>query len=197
MNSFAAKYDEASDTYGSKLYLFSPTYSGTTDNTGEDELKAGMIKSGLWGTTTTMITEDRELHLHVGANSNQTINVKLASISCMDLELGKLEEGGTFTRFDILTRANANSAINKIDNAIKSVSNTRSTFGAIQNRLEYTINNLHTTAENMTAAESTIRDVDMAEEMMEYTKSTILQQAAQAMLVQANARPQQALQLLQ
>ena len=68
---------------------------------------------------------------------------------------------------------------------------------AIQNRLEYTINNLNTTAENMTAAESTIRDVDMAEEIMEYTKNNILQQAAQAMLVQANQRPTQALQLLQ
>ena len=49
----------------------------------------------------------------------------------------------------------------------------------------------------MTAAESTVRDVDMASEMMEFTKNNILQQAAQAMLVQANSRPQQALQLLQ
>ena len=96
----------------------------------------------------------------------------------------------------VTSRSNANKAINTIDDAIKKVSNMRSTFGAIQNRLEYTINNLNTTAENMTAAESTVRDVDMASEMMEFTKSNILQQAAQAMLVQANARPQQALQLL-
>ncbi|MCQ2978789.1 MAG: flagellin [Clostridia bacterium] len=98
---------------------------------------------------------------------------------------------------NITSREGANNAIDVIDAAIKKVSDERSKYGAIQNRLEYTINNLNTTAENMTAAESTIRDVDMADEMMEYTKNNILQQAAQAMLVQANARPQQALQLLQ
>ncbi len=96
----------------------------------------------------------------------------------------------------ITDRTGANNAIDVIDTAIKTVSSERSKYGAIQNRLEYTINNLNTTAENMTAAESTVRDVDMANEMMEYTKNNILQQAAQAMLVQANARPQQALQLL-
>ncbi|MCQ2911421.1 MAG: flagellin [Clostridia bacterium] len=98
---------------------------------------------------------------------------------------------------NISTREGANNAIQIIDSAIKKVSEERSKYGAIQNRLEYTINNLNTTAENMTAAESTVRDVDMASEMMEFTKNNILQQAAQAMLVQANSRPQQALQLLQ
>ncbi|HPO77236.1 MAG TPA: flagellin, partial [Thermoclostridium caenicola] len=56
--------------------------------------------------------------------------------------------------------------------------------------------NLGTSAENLSAAESRIRDVDMAKEMMEFTKNSILQQAAQAMLAQANQMPQNVLQLL-
>lgn len=83
-----------------------------------------------------------------------------------------------------------------IETAIETINTARSTFGAHQNRLEHTINNLNATAENVTAAESRIRDVDMAKEMMEQTKNSILGQAAQAMLAQANQQPQGVLQLL-
>ncbi|HPW41107.1 MAG TPA: flagellin, partial [Bacillota bacterium] len=69
-------------------------------------------------------------------------------------------------------------------------------LGAYQNRLEHTVNNLGTTTENLTAAESRIRDVDMAKEMMEFTKNNILNQAATAMLAQANQAPQSVLALL-
>ncbi|GAA0318781.1 flagellin [Bacillus carboniphilus] len=97
---------------------------------------------------------------------------------------------------DIETQSAADSAITVIDNAINTVSNERSKLGAYQNRLEHTINNLGTSAENLTAAESRIRDVDMAKEMMAQTKNSILAQAAQAMLAQANQQPQGVLQLL-
>ena len=142
-----------------------------------------------------------ETKFHVGANKDQVIAVTFDDMGSD--KLGKVGEGGTIAvadqlkSVDISGREGANAAIDVIDAAISQVSKERSRYGAIQNRLEYTINNLNTTAENMTSAESTIRDVDMAKEMMEYTKNNILQQAAQAMLVQANARPQQALQLLQ
>ncbi|WP_421101415.1 flagellin, partial [Sporosarcina psychrophila] len=72
----------------------------------------------------------------------------------------------------------------------------RSQLGAFQNRLDHTINNLNTSSENLTAAESRIRDVDMAKEMMEQTKNSILAQASQAMLAQAQQLPQGVLQLL-
>lgn len=97
---------------------------------------------------------------------------------------------------DVSAQSSANAAITVIDNAIKSVSNERSKLGSYQNRLEHTINNLGTSAENLTAAESRIRDVDMAQEMMAQTKNSILSQAAQAMLAQANQQPQGVLQLL-
>jgi flagellin-like hook-associated protein FlgL len=58
------------------------------------------------------------------------------------------------------------------------------------------VTNLNNSAENLQAAESWIRDLDMAEEMMAFTKNSILQQAATAMLAQANMAPQSVLQLL-
>ena len=80
---------------------------------------------------------------------------------------------------------------------IARISDLRSTLGAVQNRLEHTVSNIDTIAENLQAAEGRIRDVDMAKEMMEFTKNNILNQAATAMLAQANQAPQTVLQLLQ
>ena len=91
----------------------------------------------------------------------------------------------------------AAAAIQKIKDAINTVSSTRGDLGAIQNRLEHTQNNLSVMTENIQDAESTIRDTDVADEMMAYTKNNILVQSAQAMLAQANQVPQGVLQLLQ
>jgi flagellin len=96
----------------------------------------------------------------------------------------------------IMTQAGADKAITVINDAIEAVSAERSKLGAYQNRLEHTISNLGTSAENLQAAESRIRDLDMAEEIMAFTKNNILQQAATAMLAQANMAPQTVLQLL-
>lgn len=97
---------------------------------------------------------------------------------------------------DVSTQTRASAAITVINNAIETVSAERSKLGAMQNRLEHTIKNLDTSAENLQASEARIRDVDMAKEMMEFTKQNILQQAATAMLAQANQQPTGVLQLL-
>jgi flagellin len=102
----------------------------------------------------------------------------------------------TMHGINVDTREAANSALDTIDTAIAKVSEERSKLGAIQNRLEHTIANLGTSAENLQAAEARIRDLDMAEEIMAFTKNNILQQAATAMLAQANMAPQSVLQLL-
>ncbi len=91
----------------------------------------------------------------------------------------------------------ASAAIDKVKNAINTVSTQRASLGALQNRLEHTINNLDVAVENLSAANSRIRDTDMAKEMMNYTKMNVLVQSAQAMLAQANQQPQSVLQLLQ
>jgi flagellin len=102
----------------------------------------------------------------------------------------------TINGSDVSTRANAEGSITTINKAIETVSAERSKLGAMQNRLEHTIANLDTSSENLQASESRVRDVDMAKEMMNFSKNNILQQAAQAMLAQANQAPQGVLQLL-
>ena len=91
----------------------------------------------------------------------------------------------------------AEKTITIIQGALDKVSEARSALGAVQNRLEHTIANADNTAENLQAAESRIRDVDMAKEMVKFAKDTILQQAAQSMLAQANQQTQGVLALLQ
>jgi flagellin len=94
-----------------------------------------------------------------------------------------------------LTTANATD-LTEIDSAIANVSAQRAAMGAVQNRLEYSASAAGAYQENLVAAESRIRDVDMAQEMVSYTKFSILAQAGQSMLGQANQAPQQVLQLL-
>ena len=114
------------------------------------------------------------------------VNIKDMHVSSLGINGG----------LNISDAQNAAKAIDKVMNAINTVSSVRGELGATQNRLEHTANNLSVMAENIQDAESTIRDTDVAEEMMAYTKNNILIQSAQAMLAQANAVPQGVLQLL-
>jgi len=98
---------------------------------------------------------------------------------------------------DVLNITNADSAINRVDQALSDVDGLRGTFGAVQSRFESTIRNLQTAAENASAANSRIMDADFAEETAALTRAQILQQAGVSILAQANALPQNALALLQ
>ena len=69
-------------------------------------------------------------------------------------------------------------------------------YGALQNRLEYTVSNLMNVAEFTTSARSRIEDADFAAESARLAKAQVLQQTGTAMLAQANAAPQLALQLI-
>jgi flagellin len=87
-------------------------------------------------------------------------------------------------------------AINAIDLAIDQVTTSRALYGAAQNRFETVVMNLQVSAENLTAARSRIMDADFAVETANMSRAQILQQAGNAMVAQANALPQQVLQLL-
>lgn len=130
----------------------------------------------------------------VGANGGETISLDLKAALATSLDIAGLATLSTVAADAMNSTAAANLA--SVQAAINTVSSIRSDLGAVQNRLEHTINNLGTTSENLQAAESRIRDVDMAKEMSEFTKNNILQQAATAMLAQANQQPQGVLQLL-
>ena len=129
--------------------------------------------------------------IHVGADAGQIIEV---DFSTAGLDLTDVH--GAVETLDISTQTGADDAITEVQTQIEAVSSGRSYLGALQNRLEHTINNLNNASENLTAAESRVRDVDMAKEIMNQTKNSILSQAAQAMLAQANQQPQGVLQLL-
>lgn len=107
------------------------------------------------------------------------------------------KDSGTLDGVDVLSVANAEAAMSRIDSALTVVSDLRSSFGAIQNRFESTIANLQAVSENLSASRSRIQDADFAAETAALTKAQILQQAGVAVLSQANAQPQLALSLLQ
>ena len=112
--------------------------------------------------------------------------------------LAGIESGGdSVANIDITTAAGAQEAIAVLDRAIETIGSARGDLGAVNNRLDFTISNLSSVSENASAARSRIVDADFAKETANLSRAQVLQQASQAMLAQANARPQQVLSLLQ
>ena len=132
--------------------------------------------------------------LQVGPNdtsAQNTIDVSSAFNNVDSTSLG-LDDA------NVLVDSNANSlnTLSRLDVALQTVNNKRSTIGAYVNRLESTASFLMVSIENQKAAESRIRNVDVAAESARLVSNQILQQAAAAMLGQANQAPSLALQLL-
>ena len=154
---------------------------------------------------------------HVGANASQTIAVDFGDFDDAS--------GGTFFAFDnstaveslgaaiggtrnqidsdsgshgtnAVTTADITAAIGAIDTAIDAVNSQRATFGAAINRLEYASDNLSNVAQNTSASRSRVLDADYAAETTELARTQIIQQAATAMLSQANQQAQSVLALL-
>lgn len=128
-------------------------------------------------------------NLQVGANSGQKIGFSIASMTAAGLGVANIDT-------QVSSYDDATAAISTVQSAIDKVSAQRSSLGALQNRLDHTIANADNTSENLQSAESRIRDVDMAEEMVKYSKDSILQQAGQSMLAQANQATQGILSLI-
>ena len=133
------------------------------------------------------VTDIGTMTLHIGANKDQNMEVRIPEVSCESLYIDDL---------DITTVNGADRAITALDEAIAQVSSVRAKLGAYENRLEYSVDNLNAFEENMTGAISRLTDVDMAEEMTNYTHQNVLNQAAISVLTQANDIPQQILQIL-
>ena len=138
-------------------------------------------------------SDDNAISLQVGTKANQSIRVGLTDMRAEALGL----QASTGQTIQIGTQAQANAAINVLDNAVQKALDQQTTIGSVQSRLSYTSTNLTTASENVQASESTIRDADMAKEMTEYTKNNVLLQAAQSMLAQANQSSSSVLSLLQ
>jgi flagellin len=118
----------------------------------------------------------------------------LVSLGSVDLSVGS--SGLNIQGLDLLSAANAQTALTRIDQALDHANDVIGAIGAAQSRFDFASANVKTILENVQAAESVIRDADMAFEMTQFTKYQILQQAGVAMLAQANQAPQAILALL-
>lgn len=134
------------------------------------------------------VTDIGSMTLHIGANEDQNMQMRMPEISTKSLYIDDL---------DVTTVTGADRGITSLDFAIAQVSGARSRMGAYENRLEHSTASLDAFEENMTGAYARIKDVDMAEEMTNYTHQNVLNQAAISVLTQANEMPQQILQILQ
>ena len=94
-----------------------------------------------------------------------------------------------------ITATTAQTLVGKIDASIKFVNTARASFGATINRLQYTVDNLTNISTNSAASRSRIEDVDYSQATSDLARRNIIQQAATAMLAQANQQPQMVLQL--
>ena len=123
----------------------------------------------------------------VGQASGQTISV---TISAMHGTLLGLDSGG------ISTAASAAAAIATIGSALEKINVQRAAIGAGINQMEFAADNVTNIASNTTQSRSTIMDTDYALATTQLAKTQIIQQAATAMLAQANQQPQQVMTLL-
>jgi len=106
------------------------------------------------------------------------------------------DAGDEILGLSVLTAADAEAALAKISVAIEQVGGNRAEYGSLANRLEYTVSNLMNVAEFTTSARSRIEDADFAAESARLAKAQVLQQTGTAMLAQANASSQLAIQLI-
>ena len=177
--------NQIGDTEGNaKVGIDNTNYNAVTKDNGTGTF---YIK-----TAQTEVAEKLSFNLHVGSDADMTnkisVNIETMNSSYLGVKgLNVADDSGKAATY----------AIDAIADAVAKVSEQRSALGAVQNRLEHTIDNLDNVVENTTSAESRIRDTDMAEEMVNYSKNSILQQAGQSMLAQANQANQGVLSLLQ
>ncbi len=170
------------------------TLSSTDRNTIDTEFQALMSEVGRISSTTTfngvhlLDGTTTSLAIQVGIHAGEVINITLQDTTATALGINGL---------DLTTAANASSALSVIDTAINTIVTARGSLGAAQNRMQSTIASIANASENLSSAESRIRDVDVATETADLTRNSILQQAAVAVLSQANTQPQLALKLLQ
>lgn len=144
------------------------------------------------------------LTMHLGDSNNDGVLDMIAG------GLNASSSGGAFTSalarsvdgvspllaFDLTTRAGALQAFSQFDRSLSRISTQRGIIGAFQSRITVAGNTLQTSADNYAAAAGRIRDTDVAADSAQLVRTQILQQAASAVLSQANQQPALALQLL-
>ena len=123
----------------------------------------------------------------VGANAGQTISVAIAGMGIASLGISAVSIG---------TVTDARDAVTALDDAISVLNTRRSVLGSVINRLTHAVDNLTNVSQNATESRSRVTDTDYATATSELARTQIIQQAATAILAQANQQPQMVLSLL-
>ena len=123
----------------------------------------------------------------VGANAGQTISVAIAGMGIASLGISAVSIG---------TVTDARDAVTALDDAISVLNTRRSVLGSVINRLTHAVDNLTNVSQNATEARSRVTDTDYASTTTELARAQIIQQAATAMLAQANQQPSMVMSLL-
>ena len=199
----AAPSNGAKPPYVSKTFTVEAGVNGFNSSTG-DFASLG-FQAGTFGgdvsAADSKMTPPRtgRLSFHVGASANQTITIDLSDFGKDGPITGEItgdsdEDPATV---HINDRESAKTVLAKLDRAMDKVNGTRATMGAVMNRLEHVIDNLTNVAMNSEASRSQIEDADYAIASTELSRTQIMQQAATAVLAQANTSQQTVLKLLQ
>jgi len=152
------------------------------------------------GTAATTTTQSK-----VTLSSSNSAGITVANTTAIGLTSAGLSAGYTaatatagagVSSLTLTTAAGSQAALTTLDTAINTITDSRAAMGAYQNRLTASISNLETTSMNLSASRSRILDTDYAKETTNLAKSQIIQQAATAMLAQANQSGQSVLALL-
>ena len=144
-----------------------------------------------WNDTTVLAAGTTKFQ--VGAMSGQTVSVIISATDTTTLTINASTLSGATVAAGI---SNSSAAVTKLDSALDKINAQRAGIGAAVNRLTYAADNLTNISSNLSASRSTIMDTDYATASTQLSKSQIIQQAATAMLAQANQQPQSVLALL-
>jgi flagellin len=199
----------ASQTVYNDQVVLDGTHTGQlqvgTDNGQNITFNIKSIDTDTLGLTGTSATDDAfdagSTPGVIKSNLVSAADVTAAAAASVTLTAGTENDtssqgGDGIAGLSVLTAAHAEAALTKITTAIEQVAGNRAEYGAMANRLEYTVSNLMNVAEFTTAARSRIEDADFAAESARLAKAQVLQQTGTAMLAQANASSQLAIQLI-
>jgi flagellin len=184
MRELAVQSSNATNSSSQRLYLnneFASLQVEITRIATNTTWNNASVFGAATGTANTMVFQ-------AGINSGQTISVSIASVDAVNL--------GVMTAASISTFTGAQASLDLLDSAIDKVNSTRSAIGATANQLSYSADNMTNISTNIAASRSSIMDTDYATASATLSKSQIVQQAATAMLAQANQQPQSVLSLL-
>ena len=178
-------------------------------NLASGDISSGNIKSGtvLDFGSGIKITADADIAVDDIKNKRVVVEnrdgaiLQVGADNSNDQRIGFSLKGQTSTHLnleddDLTSLANAQTAIDALDDAIQQINDERATIGSKQNRLEFTSSNLMNSIQNNSASMSTIRDADFASEAADMARNQILVQSGTSMLAQANGLSQNVLALI-